>query len=180
MYYYLIDKTIDYFIEDLTNIPRISPNQKSGVSIIDPKLFLNKKAYEILSKLGYLHCLIFEQYPFYNKGVIHLDLDTTLTPYWPCLNIILQGQGVMRWFDPVCPGTLIDKGVGPYYKIWKDSLKGKILSEWNKGKIAIVRTDIPHQAYNYDESIRIAVSVRWSNRYSFDETITFFKDHFDV
>lgn len=163
------------FIPIIDNVPRINNLVAFGVIPCDPKLFLHEKVYNKLNQLGPLSSLIFEMKPNADKGSIHVDIDAkTRTPHWSSLNIIIYGQGVMKWFDPSEEGKLSYNPNGKvFYKYWNSNY-GDIIDEWRMGKIAIVRTDIPHQVWNYDEDVRLVVSIRWGNRTSWEETKDFF------
>jgi hypothetical protein len=117
--------------------------------------------------------------PGVDKGSIHIDLDkNTLEPYWPSLNIVIDGQGVMRWFNPSKPGTILrNESAGVFYKAWFNNY-GDPIDEWNSGKVALVRTDTPHQAWNFDNDIRRIITIRWGNRKTWEETINWFNNNF--
>ena len=163
------------FISNFETIPRINELSAFGVLPCNPKSFLHEKVYNKLNLLGPLSSLVFEMKPNADKGSIHVDIDAkTRIPHWSSLNIILHGQGVMKWFDPPIEGKLTYNSSGKvFYKYWNSNY-GDVIDEWRHGKIAIVRTDIPHQVWNYDEEYRLVVSIRWGNRTSWEETKNFF------
>ena len=178
-YHHLLDLPTSYFIKDFNVIPELPENKEFHVSRCDPKLYLQDNIYKKLSELGTLYSLVFSMMPGADKKSIHIDLDaSTLEPYWPSLNIIINGQGVMRWFNPAAIGvTLKNNNAGVFYKAWFNNY-GEPIDEWNHGKVALVRTDTPHQAWNFDNDIRRIVTIRWSNRRSWEETIDWFNRNF--
>lgn len=172
----LVDNySVSDFIKNIDHVPRINKSLEFGVMAYDPKFLLHEKVYHKLSQLGPLTSLIFEMRTNADKGSIHIDIDEkTRRPHWSSLNIIIHGQGVMKWFNPAAKGKLSYNPNGKvYYQYW-DSNYGQVLDEWRIGKIALVRTDIAHQAWNYDKDIRLVVSIRWGNRTSWEETKDFF------
>jgi hypothetical protein len=170
---------VSTLVKDTSMIPRLSENKEFWAMGINPKLFLTNEAYDKLSNLGELTGLIFEMRPNADKKSIHVDLiTTTLEPAWSGLNIVFEGQGVMKWFQPEASGYLIQKyNPEVTYRAWFRDY-GEPVDVWDKGKIALVRTDVPHQVWNYDETNRFVVSIRWSNRTTWEETIEWFNRNF--
>lgn len=177
--YHPLNLSVNHFIKYFDIIPVLPAGKQFHVSACDPKLYLHDIVYNKLSELGTLYSLVFTMVPYVDKGSIHIDLDTTtLEPYWPSLNILINGQGIMRWFNPSMPGIDIrNSHAGVYYKAWFKNY-GEPIDEWNNGKVALVRTDIPHQAWNFDNDIRRMITIRWSNRKSWEETIDWFNRNF--
>ena len=178
-YHYPLNMSVNYFIKDFNSVPTLPPDKQFHVSSCDPKLYLHDDIYEKLSELGTLYSLVFSMLPGADKGSIHIDLDKkTLQPFWPSLNIVIDGQGVMRWFNPAEPGFVLrNLNAGVYYRAWFNNY-GDPIDEWNTGKIALVRTDTPHQVWNFDNDIRRMITVRWSNRKTWEETIEWFNRNF--
>jgi hypothetical protein len=170
---------ISTLIKDISMIPRLPDNKELWTTHVDPKLFLTDIAYEKLSELGSLIGLVFEMQPNADKKNIHVDIiPSTLETAWSGLNIIFEGQGVMKWFQPESPGYLIKKqNPTIVYRAWFNNY-GDPIDIWDQGKIALVRTDVPHQVWNYDDTNRFIVSIRWSNRKSWEETIDWFNRNF--
>ena len=177
-FHHLLNIPVSYFIKDTNNIPQLPVDKEFQVVACNPKLYLHDEIYEKLSELGTLYSLVFSEKPNTHKGNIHVDLDTkTLEPYWPSLNIVLEGQGIMKWFNPSGKGVIRCNSVGVYFRAWVENYNEPI-DEWSTGKIALVRTDTPHQAWNFDDEIRRIVSIRWSNEKSWEETIEWFNRNF--
>lgn len=175
-YHVLYNKTYKDFVDSTDIIPRLPENKKNDFCYVDPKVFLKNNAYAKISTLGNLRVLIFEQKPFVNKGNIHIDLTKDKILHHPVLNIILEGQGGMRWYKPTTRGQLKFTH-NSWYRAWYDNY-GDMLDEWNHGKVAIIRPDIPHLAYNEENSTRLVASIRWDNKHTFDDTVKFFEDNF--
>jgi len=178
-YHHHLNLPINYFVKDFDIIPTLPAGKQFHVSACDPKLYLHDIIYHKLAELGTLYSLVFSMVPGVDKGSIHIDLDaTTLEPYWPSLNILINGQGVMRWFNPSIPGIVMRNGnAGVYYKAWFKNY-GEPIDEWSEGKVALVRTDTPHQVWNFDNDIRRIVSIRWNKKISWEETIEWFHNTF--
>lgn len=175
----LLNIPTSIFIKDASIIPRLPKDKNMWVNTIDPKLFLTTDAYNKLSILGRLNSLIFEMKPNVDKNNIHIDLiGPTLEPVLVGLNIVLEGQGVMRWYVPEKDGYVINRTTPKItYKAWFNDY-GEPVDIWDKGKIALVRTDVAHQVWNYDDTNRFMVSIRWSNRTTWEETIEWFQHNF--
>lgn len=163
-------------------IPKPLNNITAGVVGFDPKLCLKDYYYNKLLNLGTkLESLVFYMKPNANKRNIHIDIDkNTLKPYWPSLNILIQGQGIMKWFKPITDSKLRFNSNGKVlYKSWENENDyGEILDVWSTGKVALVRTDIPHNAWNPGVEDRLVISIRWKQCLSWDETLEWFEKNF--
>ena len=175
----LLNIPTSIFIKDTCIIPRLPKDKSMWVSSIDPKLFMTTDAYNKLSILGRLNSLIFEMKPNVDKNNIHIDLlGPTLEPVLVGLNIVLEGQGVMRWYVPEKDGYVINRTTPKItYKAWFNNY-GEPVDIWDKGKIALVRTDVAHQVWNFDNINRQIVTIRWDNKMSWEETIEWFQHNF--
>jgi hypothetical protein len=178
-YHYPLGLSVNHFIKDYDIIPTLPPNKQFHISSCNPKLYLHDDIYQKLSALGILNSLVFSMVSNIDKGSIHIDLDrSTLEPWWPSLNIVIDGQGIMRWFNPSTPGVVLqNKSAGVFYKTWFKNY-GEPIDEWNSGKVVLVRTDVPHQAWNFDNDIRRIVTIRWDKKISWEETIEWFNKNF--
>lgn len=176
--HHLLNIPVTHFIKNIDVIPKLPDNTDIVVTSCDPKLFLHEDIYNKLSELGDLYSLMFSMKPESDKKSIHVDLDRkTREPYWPSLNIILDGQGIMKWFNPIGNGVVKRATADVYYRAWFTNY-GEPIDSWSTGKVALVRTDIPHQAWNFDNDIRRMITIRWSNRKSWEETIDWFNRNF--
>jgi hypothetical protein len=173
-----LDISIESLVKSTEKIPRLSIGEGALAVACDPRLFLHEHVYNKLSEFGTLVCLVFEMVPNYEKDNIHIDYDkNTNKPFWPALNLILEGQGVLRWYLPSAPGTMRSAG-GNIYMAWSKESYGSLIEEWRTGKVALVRTDIPHNAFNIDNVNRLSVSIRWAERHGWIETINWFEQEF--
>lgn len=132
---------------------------------IAPKDVLHPSVYNLLTKMGRaskLGGLLFEALPYAQKQQVHVDLYSDgLTPFWPALNIVVEGQGVMRWYNPVGLGKVLYLPEAEvYYRSWDMADRGSIVDEWINGKVVIVRTDVPHQTWNQENTRRKVISIR--------------------
>ena len=175
----LLNIPTSIFIKDASIIPRLPKDKNMWVNTIDPKLFLTTDAYNKLSILGRLNSLIFEMKPNVDKNNIHIDLlGPTLEPVLVGLNIVLEGQGVMKWYVPEKDGYVINRTTPKItYKAWFNNY-GEPVDIWDKGKIALVRTDVAHQVWNFDNVNRQIVTIRWDNKMNWEETIEWFNRNF--
>lgn len=147
------------FCETITDLDNLF-----GVRMYPSIDLLTDHAYQFFKKLELKdYLMVFYQKPLAEKGSIHVDHISKYVTHPYSLNIVYKGQGVMKWFNPVGPGILKEAANGAKYKYWPQQLAGSILEEWSTGKIALVKTDIPHQAYNYNNETRICVSIRWND-----------------
>ena len=177
--YKLLDVDITSLVDDISMIPRLPKDQKYWSSEADPKLFLKPNIYSKLNRLGELRGFIFEMAPNTEKHSIHIDMvASTKEPAWSGLNLIFEGQGAMKWFQPEKEGMIIEHPSPKYmYKAWFSNY-GDPIDIWDCGKVALVRTDIPHQVWNNNDTNRFIASIRWSNRTSWEETLDWFKYNF--
>jgi hypothetical protein len=174
----LLNIPTSIFIENTHTIPRLPKDKNLWVTSLDPKLFLTTYAYNKLSTLENLTSLIFEMESNVDKKNIHIDLLSTLEPVRAGLNIILEGQGVMKWFVPESKGYIINRTTPKIsYKAWFNNY-GEPVDIWDKGKIALVKTDVAHQVWNYEDANRFIISMRWSRKLSWEETIDWFNKNF--
>lgn len=178
-YHHVINIPVTDFVMNKDMIPNKSKDVDLFVTGCNPELYLHNNIYKKLSELGELCSLVFSMSAGATKNSIHMDIDgKTLEPFWPCLNILIDGQGTMRWFSPNSPGKLQkDKNTTAIYKAWFSDY-GHPIDEWNSGKIALIRTDTPHQVWNFDTIDRRVVSIRWRKKYTWDETIDWFQTNF--
>jgi hypothetical protein len=174
----ILNIPISTLIKDISMIPRLPDNKELWVNGIDPKLFLTTDAYNKLSILGRLNCLIFEMKPNVDKNNIHIDLLDTLEPVLSGLNIVLEGQGIMKWYMPEKDGYIMNR-TNPKitYKAWFNNY-GEPVDIWDTGKIALVRTDVAHQVWNFDNDNRLIASIRWDKKTNWEETIEWFNRNF--
>ncbi len=178
IYYKLLPISVDRLVKSTDHLFRASNNQLCSATASNPKLLLQDNVYNLLSELGDLAGLLFEQQPYAEKDNIHIDYDKySQRPFWPCLNLILQGQGILRWYRPKGLGEIRTAG-GNIYMAWDKENYGEIVDEWTEGKVALVRTDIPHNAFNFDNETRLSISIRWDTRYSWNETVDWFDKKF--
>jgi hypothetical protein len=179
--HHTLNLPVSHFIKNIDLIPSLPEGDDLMVKGVNTKLFLHDHIYDKLSELGTLGSLVFAMRPLADKKSIHIDLDThTREPAWPGLNIILEGQGVMRWFNPVTDGIdMKNYKANVHYRAWFNNY-GDIVDQWSEGKVALVKIDVPHQVWNFDNDNRRMVTVRWSNKKSWEETIQWFQDNFQT
>lgn len=177
--HHLLNIPVNYFIKNIDVIPKLPENSELFITSCNPKLFLHENIYNKMTELGTLYSLVFSMKPGSDKKNIHVDLDaSTGEPYWPSLNIVLDGQGVMKWFNPIGNGIIQrNHRANVNYKAWFTNY-GEPIDYWDTGKVALVKTDVPHQAWNLDTDTRRIVSIRWSNRKLWEETINWFNSNF--
>lgn len=167
----ILDGNVLDIIERPEMIPRINGTKSFSSVMVDPVLYLSKTVYNTLSELGTLTSIIFEQKPHVDKGNVHIDL----VPTKPALNVVIEGQGVMKWFSPIGEGEVFTHPlIGIDYRAWFKPYYGTVLEEWTTGKIALVRTDVPHQVFNLEDSTRLIASIRWTATLSWEETLEWF------
>lgn len=82
----------------------------------------------------------------------------------------------MKWFKPTTLGKLRISPIGVRYKAWTpDEGYGEVVDEWSHGKVALVRTDIPHNVWNPNQETRLVASTRWEARMTWEETNEWFE-----
>lgn len=169
----MLFKTYNIPIDRLLNLKYcnsiLESNKDIELKLLSSIDILTDTAYQYFNRYT-LHkdILVFYQKSKKDKGTIHTDYlsDGDLSPnefHSYSLNVIIKGQGVMQWFKPLGPGVLAQHNVGVKYRYWYSAFKGQLLDSWTEGKVALVKTDVPHQAYNNDVEDRVCVSIRWRN-----------------
>jgi hypothetical protein len=136
---------------------------------------LNQKTIDLFSQYGIRKDLMtFYQRPFcYNKKA-HIDISLDNSCHWYSLNIIVYGQGKMMWFNPSFKKDIFghknDSNI--LYIDFEDyTVLGNPIDIWSSGKIALVKTGIPHHTHNDDSVERLVVSIRWDPIFTWDSTI---------
>jgi hypothetical protein len=169
----MLFKTYNIPIDRLLNVKYcnsiLESNKDIELKLLPSIDILTDTAYQYFNRYALNeNFLVFYQKSKKDKGTIHIDylskgcLSTNeLHPY--SLNVIIKGQGEMQWFKPLGPGILSQHNIGVTYRYWHSALKGKILDSWTEGKVALVKTDVPHQVYNNDLDDRVCISIRWRN-----------------
>ena len=176
----VLNLNVNEFISNNQLIPRPANSAlvPFSVSQCNPKIYLKENIYNKLSALGNLNSLIFHMHPNTDKNSIHIDINSKdKLPRHPTLNILIEGQGVMKWFNPTDNGIVKHLAFGYGYCTWENNF-GELVDQWVEGKIALVRTDIPHNVWNPFNQERLVVSIRWDIRYSWEETLEWFEKNF--
>lgn len=175
----VLNLTSSDLIPDTTKVFRPWHNKSFSVRSQDPKLFLGANVYEKLSELGDLTSLVFHMKPYADKQNVHIDISSkSKLPFWPSLNVLIEGQGVMRWFVPNSQGNLsYQPNADVWYQSWENTF-GEVVDQWSEGKVALVKTDVAHNVWNPGDTDRLAVSIRWRQRYSWEETLEWFEKNF--
>ena len=176
--YKVLNIKVSDLIADQSNIPRPAEHKMFAAETHNPKLYLNKNIYEKLLELGNLSSIVFHMKPFVDKKSIHVDLDENKIPWGSSLNIILSGQGIMKWFNPNKLGVISRGNYGNVWFLNWTSDYGEQIDTWTDGKVALVRTDIPHNVWNPFDQERLIVSVRWSKKYTWEELVYWFDHNF--
>jgi hypothetical protein len=179
--YKLIDIAPEKIVVNTHTITPIPDGTDHWSTDLDVNTLLTPGAKRKLSsRFGNLFAIGFSIRPNVDKGSIHIDLETgTLQPFWPSLNVVTSGQGVMRWFKPAKRGSLHKVTEKRFYKAWFSDY-GEPIDEWATGKVALVKTDIAHQVWNFDNEIRQIISIRWANRSTWEETVEWFDKEFKL
>jgi hypothetical protein len=159
-----INKNSQLFNNDF--LDKTFRQHKQIMKLLPTDDLLSKDAVDFFKPYGLRRELMtFYQKPFcYNKKA-HTDITSTNMFHWYSLNVIISGQGKMSWFSPSTQGDLLRHKDNPdgilYIDFENVNLLGSPVDTWNFGKIALVKTGIPHHTYNDGAIERIVVSIRW-------------------
>jgi len=94
---------------------------------------------------------------------IHTDYVTEIDPHYYSFNIICKGQGVMTWYNSPPGGGNKTRHPADPARILYETFNGFTLdtvATWSDGKIALVKTGIPHGVKNNGSEDRICLSIR--------------------
>jgi hypothetical protein len=111
---------------------------------------------------------------------IHTDYATETDPHHYSFNIICKGQGVMTWFNNPLGGGNKSKHPNDPTRIMYETFKGLDLDpidSWSDGKIALVRTGLPHGVKNNGSEDRICLSIRIDD-YGWEEAKKIYRECF--
>lgn len=138
---------------------------------------LNQKTIDFFNPYGLRSELMtFYQKPFFYGKKAHVDITSTQNFHWYSLNIIITGQGKMCWFNPSDSGNLLrhkDNPNGILYMEYDNlDVLGKPVGIWAEGKVALVKTGIPHHTYNDEPKERLVVSIRWDPVLEWGEAVS--------
>lgn len=127
---------------------------------------LNKNAIDLLSPYGLRKKLMtFYQRPFNFNKKAHTDINADNSYHWYSLNIIVSGQGKMVWFNPSPKRDILHHKNDPKGILYVDfddySVLGDPIDVWGEGRIALVKTGIPHHTHNDGPTERLVISIRW-------------------
>lgn len=156
------DKINSYLRKDLQIKKFIDPKKWSTHDWVHTKIYevLNDKGLRKLESLDpQIDAIVFRLEPN-SFGTIHKDTDGegNLIPFG--MNWVLQGEGVMEWFNPSQPHNREPGDFSPYPH-WTEDIAGQPIDSWN-GKNALVRTDIPHRVYNTSNIVRVCFAIKFN------------------
>ena len=176
----IINLSPDFFFEDVEYIKSL--RQLNSTKVL-PSTIFKKEVFEKLKSLSLNNSFttyIFSKQPNLHTWPIHIDPDFIRAHCLFAFNIIIQGQGVMKWFAvPKDKGQIGTNKVNDAYVYFKEE-DCTLMDEWTEGKCAFVKIDVAHQAWNYDSDERIAISIRWNPGDSYDDVYTKFKEVFNL
>jgi len=136
---------------------------------------LNQKTIDLFSQYSIRKDLMtFYQRPFcYNKKA-HIDISSDNSCHWYSLNVIVYGQGKMMWFNPSSKKDIFEHKNDSkilYIDFEDYTVLGNPIDIWSSGKIALVKTGIPHHTHNDGSIERLVVSIRWDPIFAWDSAI---------
>ena len=154
--------------------------------LLTPSLeILSPEAYAYFSPYGLRKNLMtFYNQPNYNKiGPAHIDYINAEDKHLYSLNISIYGQGQMNWYYTNNSGKIYRHLRDPKHILYETfenvEMLGDPIDVWKEGKVALVRTDIPHLVYNDNDSERLVLSIRWENHFDWDGAVEFVQTFID-
>jgi hypothetical protein len=164
-YKYNIDITqilnLDYIYK------KANEHSDKGMILVISSIALRPKFFKYLKQYGLRdYLMLFLRKANNLKEGIHTDYATEEQPHHYSLNIICKGQGIMTWFQRPAEGSQMFRHPtdpnGIIYETY-NSLALESIDQWADGKIALVRTGIPHGVINDSFEDRICLSIRIDN-----------------
>lgn len=172
--YKFINKKSAIFNDEFLNVT-FRPYKKI-MRLLPTSDLLNQNLIDLLTPLGLRSELMtFYHKPFFVGKQAHVDITANKTFHWYSLNIAIYGQGKMFWFNSVDDGIILNHKDSPedilYIEFNDLTALGQPIDVWSQGKIALVKTGIPHYTCNDSIEERLVISIRWDPIISWDESI---------
>lgn len=159
----------DFRVEDLVNLSYINSliSSKRSMTMAQSDRALKPDLYDYLKPYGVRdRLMLFFQPPHDLDPRIHTDYISKEETHFYSFNILCRGQGTMIWYErPEQGSEMLAHANSPnhiFYEVYPN-LDLKKIAEWNSGKVALVRTDIPHGVINDSNELRVCLSVRINN-----------------
>jgi hypothetical protein len=135
-----------------------------GMILVISELALKPAFYTYLKQYGLRdYLMLFLRKAGNIKKDIHTDYVTEEQPHHYSFNVICKGQGTMTWFNRPVEGSQMFRHPNDPTRIIYETYNGLTLDpvdQWTDGKIALVRTGIPHGVMNDSSEDRICLSIR--------------------
>jgi len=139
-------------------------NSGKGMTLVISQLALKPSFFNYLKPYGLRdYLMLFLRRSGNLNEETHTDYVTDEQPHHYSLNILCQGQGTMSWFyRPEGGGQMLRHPNDPTRIIYEtfNGMELDPIDKWTDGKIALVRTGIPHGVRNDGTEDRVCLSIR--------------------
>jgi hypothetical protein len=172
-------------IEQILNLDYVyrkaNEHADKNMILVISELALKQKFYAYLKHYGLRdYLMLFLRKAGNVKEDIHTDYATEEQPHYYSFNLICKGQGTMTWFKRPKVGSQMFRHPNDPSRIIYETYNGLTLEsidQWSDGKIALVRTGIPHGVTNDELEDRICLSIRIDD-YGWEQAKQIYKDYF--
>lgn len=163
-YYYNYNVAIGTIV-NLEHIDQVVQSQiGSRMLMVESSMALQPNFFSYLKQFGLRDKLmLFLQNAGDTTNRIHTDYASEDTRFHHSFNVICSGQGTMTWFRRPNDGGFIYRHPNNpkhiLYEIYPEA-QLEALDHWTAGKVALVRTCVPHGVTNNYPEDRVCLSIR--------------------
>jgi hypothetical protein len=180
-YYYKFDSEISKLV-NLDYIRRkADENADKRMILVNSDYALQSKFFNYLKPYGLRNYLmLFLQKVGDLNEKIHTDYIEEKTPHHYSCNIICNGQGTMTWFKEQVNGSEIRRHPNDPDNVLYKTYTGLTMipvDQWVDGKIALVKTGVPHGVKNNGTEDRVCLSIR-INDHGWETAKELYKNYF--
>jgi hypothetical protein len=162
--YYKFNLDIDQILNLDYIIRKANENDGKGMILVMSELALKQPFFQYLKNYGIRdYLMLFLRKSGNLNENIHTDYVTEDDTHHYSFNVLCQGQGTMTWFKRPDEGSKMFRHPNDPTRIIYETYEGLTLEpmdRWTDGKVALVRTGLPHGVKNEDAENRICLCIR--------------------
>ena len=160
---------------------KANENDGKGMILVISELALKEPFFKYLKNYGIRdYLMLFLRKAGNLNENIHTDYVTEDNTHHYSFNVLCQGQGTMTWFKRPDEGSKMFRHPNDPTRIIYETYEGLTLEpidHWTDGKVALVRTGIPHGVKNEGSENRICLSIRIDD-YGWDQAKEIYNNYF--